>query len=114
MDVRLKVLRRWIGRALPWRKSAPEPPKVSRSELWSRVHDVLVKELQVASSAITPQADFMKDLGLDSLDLIELTMALEEEFGMEIQDEEAQKIMTIPQLLELLEEKMAHVDRSDR
>lgn len=114
MDVRLKVIRRWLNRALPWRKSAPEPPKVSRGELWSRVHDVLVKELQVASTAITPQTDFMKDLGLDSLDLIELTMALEEEFGMEIQDEEAQKIMTIPQLLELLEEKMAHGDRSDR
>lgn len=113
MDVRLKVIRRWIARAMPWRKP-PEPPKVSRSELWTRVHDVLVKELQVASSAITPQADFMKDLGLDSLDLIELTIALEEEFGMEIQDEEAQKIMTIPQLLELLEEKMAHADRSDR
>ncbi len=114
MGTRLKAIRRWIGRTLPWRKPAPEPPKVSRNELWLRVHGVLVKELHVPSSSIAPQADFMKDLGLDSLDLIELTMAMEEEFGMEIQDEEAQKIMTIPQLLELLEEKMAHGDRSDR
>jgi len=111
---RLKVIQRWINRALPWHKPPPELPKVSRNEIWSKVHDVLVKELHVPSSSITPQADFMKDLGLDSLDLIELTMALEEEFGMEIEDEEAEKILTMPQLLELLEGKLTHGNRSNR
>lgn len=111
---RIKVIQRWITRAFPWRKPPPEPPKVSRSELWSRVHDVLVKEVHAPSSSITPQVDFMNDLGLDSLDLIELTMALEEEFGMEIEDEEAEKIKTMPQLLEFLEGRIAHGNRSDR
>ena len=60
-----------------------------------RVKDIVVEQLGVKAEQVTPQAKFIEDLGADSLDTVELVMALEEAFGMEIPDEDAEKIKTI-------------------
>lgn len=114
MGVRLKLMGRWISRRLPWRSLTPEPPKVPRAELWPKVHDILAKQFNVPSSGITPQAKFAEDLMIDSLESIELVMAVEEEFGIEIPDEEAEKLLTVSDLLLCLEDKLSRADRPDR
>ena len=62
---------------------------------FDRVKKVVVDQLSVEESLVTPEASFTNDLGADSLDTVELVMALEEEFGCEIPDEEAEKIATV-------------------
>ena len=65
------------------------------SDLETRVKSVVVEQLGVEESEVTNAASFVDDLGADSLDTVELVMALEEEFGTEIPDEEAEKITTV-------------------
>ncbi|KPJ49757.1 MAG: acyl carrier protein [candidate division Zixibacteria bacterium DG_27] len=60
-----------------------------------RVKNIVVEQLGVEPEQVTTEASFVDDLGADSLDTVELVMALEEEFGMEIPDEEAEKIRTV-------------------
>jgi acyl carrier protein len=60
-----------------------------------RVKEIIVEQLGVGESEVIPEAKFIDDLGADSLDLVELVMALEEEYGAEISDEEAEKIVTV-------------------
>jgi len=60
-----------------------------------RVKEIIVEQLGVSDSEVVPEAKFIDDLGADSLDLVELVMALEEEYGTEISDEEAEKILTV-------------------
>ncbi len=60
-----------------------------------RVKEIIVQQLGVSESEVVPEAKFVDDLGADSLDLVELVMALEEEYGTEISDEEAEKIITV-------------------
>jgi len=60
-----------------------------------RVKEIIVQQLGVSESEVVPEAKFVDDLGADSLDLVELVMALEEEYGTEISDEEAEKIVTV-------------------
>ena len=60
-----------------------------------KVKQIIVEQLQVDEAEVTPGASFQEDLGADSLDTVELVMALEEEFGMEIPDEDAEKITTV-------------------
>jgi len=60
-----------------------------------RVKDIIVEQLGVTADQVTPEAKFIEDLGADSLDTVELVMALEEEFGQEIPDEEAEKLQTV-------------------
>lgn len=61
----------------------------------SRVRDIIVEQLGVNPEQVTPEATFVDDLGADSLDTVELVMALEEEFGLEIPDEDAEKIGSV-------------------
>ena len=65
------------------------------SDVEARVKSVVVEQLGVDESEVTNAASFVDDLGADSLDTVELVMALEEEFGTEIPDEEAEKITTV-------------------
>ena len=61
----------------------------------SKVKEIIAKELEVDVKQLTPEAKFIEDLGADSLDIVELVMALEEEFGLDIPDEEADKLKTV-------------------
>ena len=60
-----------------------------------RVIEIIVEQLGVSTEEVTLEASFIDDLGADSLDLVELIMAMEEEFGLEISDEDAEKIQTV-------------------
>ncbi|MCB1171724.1 MAG: acyl carrier protein [Leptospiraceae bacterium] len=64
----------------------------------------MVEQLGVDESEVTPEAHFIDDLGADSLDTVELVMALEEEFGVEISDEDAEKIQTVGDVIKYIEE----------
>jgi acyl carrier protein len=65
------------------------------SAILDRVRKVVIEQLSVDEGEVTPEASFTADLGADSLDTVELVMAFEEEFGIEIPDEEAEKIITV-------------------
>jgi acyl carrier protein len=64
-----------------------------------KIIDIIVDKLGVERSEVTPEAVFVDDLGADSLDLVELIMAMEEEFGMEIADEDAEKLRTVQDVI---------------
>jgi acyl carrier protein len=66
------------------------------------VKKIIVDQLGVDVAEVTPEASFIEDLGADSLDTVELVMALEEEFGIEIPDEEAEKIVTVKDAVEYI------------
>ena len=69
-------------------------------DIESKVKEIIVENLGVDAATVTPQASFVNDLGADSLDTVELVMALEEEFDIEIPDEEAEKIQTVGQAID--------------
>jgi len=73
------------------------------SSVAERVKKIIVDQLGVNAEQVTEDASFIDDLGADSLDTVELVMALEEEFGMEIPDEEAEKISTVKSAIEYIE-----------
>lgn len=70
-----------------------------------RVKKIIVEQLGVEEDDVTPEASFVDDLGADSLDTVELVMAFEEEFGIEIPDEEAEKILTVQQAVDYIKER---------
>ena len=69
-----------------------------------RVKDIIVEQLGVKADQVTPEAKFIEDLGADSLDTVELIMALEEEFGVEVPDEQAEKLLTVGDVTKYIEE----------
>ncbi len=69
-----------------------------------RIKAIVVEQLGVKPEQITPEAKFIEDLGADSLDTVELVMALEEEFGNEIPDEEAEKLTTVGEVIRFIED----------
>jgi acyl carrier protein len=69
-----------------------------------RVKSIIVEQLGVKADQVTPDAKFIEDLGADSLDTVELVMALEEEFGQEIPDEEAEKLQSVGDVTKYIEE----------
>jgi len=76
------------------------------SETFEKVQKIIVDLLAIDPSRVTPEARFREDLEADSLDLVELIMEFEDEFGGEISDEDAQKITTVGEAVEFIEEKM--------
>ena len=68
-----------------------------------KVKEIVVQQLGVAPDQVTPDAKFIEDLGADSLDQVELVMALEEEFGADIPDEEAEKLTTVGDAINYIE-----------
>lgn len=71
-----------------------------------RVIEIIVEQLGVSEEEVTPEASFVDDLGADSLDLVELIMAMEEEFGLEISDEDAEKIQTVQDVINYITERI--------
>jgi len=71
-------------------------------ELEAKVKEIIVERLGVDPQEVTPNAHFVNDLGADSLDTVELVMAFEEQFGLEIPDDEAEKIQTVGQAIEYI------------
>jgi acyl carrier protein len=69
-----------------------------------RVKDIIVEQLGVKPDQVTPAAKFIEDLGADSLDTVELVMALEEEFGIEVPDEQAEKLQSVGDVIKYVEE----------
>lgn len=79
----------------------PESPANSQ-ELLAQVQPVIAEQLGVAAEKVVPEARFIEELGADSLDTVELVMALEEKFGIEISDEDAEQLKTVGDLLRYL------------
>lgn len=73
------------------------------SDIADRVKKIVVEHLSVEESKVTPEANFIDDLGADSLDTVELVMAFEEEFNVEIPDEAAEKITTVGDAISYIE-----------
>jgi acyl carrier protein len=71
-----------------------------------RIKKIIVEQLGVEEDDVVPEAKFVEDLGADSLDTVELVMALEEEFEIEIPDEEAEKIQTVSAAIDFIKEKV--------
>ncbi|HSL70518.1 MAG TPA: acyl carrier protein [Longimicrobiales bacterium] len=71
----------------------------------ARVKEIIVNELGVEAEKVTPEASFVEDLGADSLDTVELVMAFEEEFGIEIPDEDAEQLQTVGDAIRYLQSK---------
>ena len=75
------------------------------SEIEEQVKKIVVDHLGIDESKVVPEAKFIDDLGADSLDTVELVMAFEEEFGSEISDSEAEKILTVGDAIKFIESK---------
>lgn len=73
-----------------------------------KVKSIIAEQLGVKPEEVVPEASFIDDLGADSLDTVELVMALEEEFGIEIPDEDAEKITTVGDAIKYIEEKSSN------
>ena len=77
---------------------------MSENSIEQRVVDIIVEQLGVNADPVTPEAKFIEDLSADSLDTVELVMALEETFGQEIPDEEAEKLQSVGDVIKYIEE----------
>jgi acyl carrier protein len=77
------------------------------ADVGEKIKSIIAEQLGVKPEEVTPQASFIEDLGADSLDTVELVMALEEEFGIEIPDEDAEKMATVGDAAKYIEEKIA-------
>ena len=74
------------------------------SDIETKVREKISEQLGVAADEVKPESSFIEDLGADSLDIVELVMALEEEFGNEIPDEQAEKLQTVGDVIKYIED----------
>ena len=79
---------------------------MSSEEILEKVKAIIVEQLGVADTAVTMEASFIDDLGADSLDIVELVMAIEEEFDIEIPDSDAEKVVTVSDVVEYIKENV--------
>ncbi len=80
---------------------------MAEKSIEQRIKDIIVEQLGVNPDQVTPEAKFIEDLGADSLDTVELVMALEEEFGSEIPDDEAEKLTSVGDVNRYIEEQQS-------
>ena len=80
---------------------------MSSEEVLEKVKGIIVEQLGVSESAVTMEASFIDDLGADSLDIVELVMALEEEFDIEIPDADAEKVATVGDVVDYIKDHIA-------
>ncbi|MGB8691160.1 MAG: acyl carrier protein [Microcoleus sp.] len=80
---------------------------MSQGNIFDRVKKIVIEQLEVDENAVKPEANFANDLGADSLDTVELVMALEEEFDIEIPDEAAEKITTVQASVDFISSQLA-------
>ncbi len=78
---------------------------MSEKSIEDKVKDIIVEQLGVTPEQVTPNASFIEDLGADSLDTVELVMAFEEEFNVEVPDEDAEKLQTVGDVIKYIEDK---------
>lgn len=78
---------------------------MSEKSIEERVKEIIVEQLSVNAEQVTPNAKFIEDLGADSLDVVELVMAFEEQFGVEVPDEDAEKLQTVGDVVKYIEDK---------
>ena len=79
---------------------------MSSEEIFDKVKEIIIEQLGVAENNITMEASFIDDLGADSLDIVELIMALEEEFDLEIPDSDAEKVVTVGDVVEYIKDNV--------
>ena len=79
---------------------------MSSEEVFEKVKNIIVEQLGVTEGSVTLEASFIDDLGADSLDIVELIMALEEEFGIEIPDADAEKVVTVGDVVDYIRENV--------
>ena len=79
---------------------------MSSEEVFEKVKNIIVEQLGATESSVTMEASFIDDLGADSLDIVELIMALEEEFDIEIPDSDAEKVVTVSDVVEYIKENV--------
>lgn len=79
---------------------------MSSDEIFDKVKEIIVEQLGVAENNVTEEASFIDDLGADSLDIVELIMAIEEEFNMEIPDADAEKVVTVGDVVDYIKENV--------
>ena len=79
---------------------------MSSEEIFDKVKEIIIEQLGVTESSITMEASFIDDLGADSLDIVELIMALEEEFDIEIPDADAEKVVTVGDVVDYIKENV--------
>ncbi|MBW3627791.1 MAG: acyl carrier protein [Gemmatimonadetes bacterium] len=77
------------------------------ADIEAKVKDIIINELGVEAEKVTASASFVEDLGADSLDTVELVMAFEEEFGIEIPDEDAEKLQTVGDAINYIQQNQA-------
>ena len=80
---------------------------MSSEEVFEKVKGIIVEQLGVVETAVTLEASFIDDLGADSLDIVELIMALEEAFDMEIPDADAEKVVTVGDVVDYIKDNVA-------
>ena len=79
---------------------------MSSEEIFEKIKKIIVEQLQVNEETVTLEASFIDDLGADSLDLVELIMALEEEFNIEIPDSDAEKVVSVEDVVNYIKENV--------
>ena len=79
---------------------------MNENEILGKLKDIIVEQLGVTEATVTMEASFIDDLGADSLDIVELIMALEEEFDIEIPDADAEKVVTVGDVVDYIKENV--------